>query len=81
MRAALMKEGRHRDVALVSVLAYAGLRPQEALALTWRHVRERTLLIEQALADGELKGQKTGKPPRTVVLLAPLRQDRELATA
>jgi integrase len=64
-----------RDATLVSVLAYAGLRPQEALALEWRHVRERTLLIEQALADGELKGQKTGRPPRTVDLLAPLKQD------
>jgi integrase len=38
-------------------------------------VRERTLLIEQAVADGELKGQKTGKPPRTVTLLGPPKQD------
>jgi integrase len=34
------------DKALVSVLAYAGLRPGEALALTWGHVRERTILVE-----------------------------------
>ena len=56
-------------------MAYAGLRPQEALALRWRGVRERTLLIEDAVAYGELKGQKTGRPPRTIGLLAPLRQD------
>ena len=64
-----------RDATLVSVLAYAGLRPQEALALAWGHVRERTLLVEQAVTDGELKGPKTGKPPRTVTLLGPLKQD------
>jgi integrase len=33
-------------LALVSVFAYAGLRPGKALALTWGDVRERTLLIE-----------------------------------
>jgi hypothetical protein len=39
-------------------------------------VRERTLLVERALTgDGEFKGQKTRQPPRTVDLLAPLRQD------
>jgi len=43
------------DASLLVVLAYAGLRPQEALALEWRHVRERTLLVERALSDGELK--------------------------
>jgi hypothetical protein len=46
----------HVPEDLISVLAYAGLRPQEAPALTRGHVRERTLLIEQAVADGELKG-------------------------
>jgi len=38
----------HRDATLISVLAYAGLRPAEALALSWGHVRERTLLAERA---------------------------------
>jgi integrase len=51
------------------------VRPQEAVALRGRNVRKNTLLIEQAVADGELKGQKTGRPPRTVTLLAPLRED------
>ena len=57
------------------MLAYAGLRPQEALALEWRHVRERTLLVERALSDGELKVLKNRRQPRTVKLLAPLRED------
>src|SRR5919199_972742 len=75
IRADLIKRGSHDGAVLVSLLAYAGLRPEEALALQWRHVRERTLLIEHAVSDGELKGQKTGRPPRTVDLLAPLKRD------
>jgi integrase len=57
------------------LLAYAGLRPQEALALRWEDVRERTLLVEKA-ADGQggVKPTKTGQS-RTVRLLAPLADD------
>jgi len=33
-----------RDATLISVLAYAGLRPGEALALQWRDIREQTIL-------------------------------------
>lgn len=54
-----------RDAALVSVLAYAGLRPFEALRLTWRHVQDRTLLVY---------ARKTNTT-RTVRLLAPLAAD------
>lgn len=75
IRATLLDQGRVQDATLVSVLAYAGVRPQEAVALRWRNVRKNTLLIEQAVADGELKGQKTNRPPRSVTLLAPLRED------
>jgi integrase len=63
-----------RDATLVSVLAYAGLRPGEALALTWEHVGERTILVERSLALGELKETKT-RSTRSVRLLAPLRSD------
>jgi len=76
LRAALVARGRAADAALVSVLAYAGLRPEEALALEWRHVRERTLLVEQKNVDGEIvRGQKTKRPPRTIALLTALRHD------
>ncbi len=61
-----------RDAALVSVLAYAGLRPGEALALTWGHVRERTILVEQAVSYGEVKSTKT-RATRSVRMLAPLK--------
>jgi integrase len=75
VRSVLLEQGRLGDATLVSVIAYAGLRPQEALALQWGHVRRRTILVEQALVDGQLKGQKTGRPPRTVDLLAELARD------
>jgi integrase len=75
IRRHLLAHGHRDGATLVSLLGYAGLRPEEALALQWRHVRERTLLVEQAVSDGELKGQKTHRPPRTVDLLAPLKQD------
>ena len=75
-RAILLGEARYGDAALVCLLAYAGPRPQEALALEWRHVRERTLLFEQKNVDGEIvAGQKTGRPPRTTPLWPALRDD------
>jgi integrase len=74
MRAWLLERGQRRDAVLISVLAYAGLRPGEALALSWEQVRERTLLVERALSYGELKSTKTGQT-RTVRLLVPLGAD------
>lgn len=54
-----------RDATLISILAYAGLRPSEALELTWAGVGERTLVINAS---------KTGQR-RSVRLLAPLAED------
>ncbi len=65
---------RNRDATLISVLAYSGLRPQEALALRWADVRERTLLIERAISAGAIAPTKTHKA-RTVRLLEPLAAD------
>lgn len=77
LRAVVAKRRKHgaRDAALIGLLAYAGLRPQEALALRWGDVRERTLLVEKA-ADGQggVKSTKTGQS-RTVRLLASLADD------
>lgn len=65
-----------RDRVLVSVLAYAGTRPEDALALEVRHLGRATLLIEQKNVDGSIiTGQKVDRPPRSIDLLAPLRQD------
>jgi integrase len=74
MRARLREKGRLRDATLVCVLAYAGLRPGEALALEWQHIGERTILIEAAVALGNVKEAKT-RQTRSVRLLAPLATD------
>ena len=63
-----------RDATLVSILAYAGLRPGEALGLRWGDVREQTLLIRRAISLGEEADTKT-RQHRTVRLLAPLAAD------
>lgn len=63
-----------RDAVLLSLLAYAGLRPGEALALRWGDVRERTLLVQRAVSLGDVKRTKTGAT-RTVRLLSPLAAD------
>jgi integrase len=70
MRAAI--DGR--DATLLSVLAYAGLRPGEALGLRWGDVRERTILIQRSISLGEEADTKT-RQHRTVRLLAPLAAD------
>ena len=45
--------------------------------MEWRHVRDRTLLVEQRNLDGQLTaGQKVkAAAPRAIDLIAPLRQD------
>jgi integrase len=56
---------RQRDALIVSLLAYAGLRPGEALDLRWGDVLDRTLVVCAA---------KTGRR-RNVRLLRPLAGD------
>src|SRR5579875_226999 len=71
------KSGPYRavgDATLVSLLSYAGLRPGEALALTWGDVGQRTLAVDKAVADGVIGATKTGTI-RTVPLVEPLRQE------
>jgi integrase len=60
---------READAMLVSLLAYAGLRPEsEAVTLTWGQVGRRSLRIDAT---------KTGRQ-RHVRLLAPLAEDLEV---
>ena len=58
----------------MSVLAYVGLRPGEALALRWRDIGAATVLIERANDDGAIKRTKTGRA-RSARLMAPVRAD------
>ena len=74
MRADLLGRGRIGDATLVCLLAYAGLRPGEALALRWSDIRTRTILVERAVALGEVKDTKTRRV-RAVRLLRPLADD------
>ena len=75
IRAQLRELADPFSATLVSVLAYSGVRPGEALALERRHIRADTILIEQAVSLGKLKVQKTGRAYRTVDLLPALRDD------
>jgi integrase len=74
MRRRLLLDGAERDAAIVSVLAYSGLRPEEARALRWSDIGERTVLVERAAAGSTIKGTKTEKI-RSVRLLQPLAED------
>ena len=66
---------RRRDALIVSLLAYAGLRPGELRALRWEDVHEHTILAQRAAnPDSSIKATKTGRR-RAVRLLAPLAQD------
>lgn len=63
VRADFARRGRERDVVLLDLLAYAGLRPEsEAVTLQWRSVRDRSLIVRDT---------KRGRE-RTVPMLAPL---------
>lgn len=78
LRRQLLQNPSHglRNATLVSVLAYSGQRPEEALALGWEHVRSNTLLIERKLVRGELvSGEKSRRTIRTINLLRPLARD------
>ena len=80
VRGVLLAKGHLADATLISVLAYAGLRPGEALGLRWADVRERVLQIERAVSVGEIKDTKTGKR-RAVRLLRPVAEDLALLRA
>lgn len=75
IRGHMLAGGDLMSATLVSVLAYSGMRPGEALALERSHIGDATILIEQAVAYGKLKRQKTGRVYRTVDLLEPLADD------
>jgi integrase len=79
LAADLAARGYGMSSVLVRLMAYTGLRPQEALGLHWYAVRDRTLLVEVANADGELdrlkNRKRSRKRSRTVDLLAPVRED------
>jgi len=60
MRPWFLERGRIGDAALVSVLAYVGPRPMEALALSWPEIDRDRVIINRALSDGSLQGDQDG---------------------
>jgi integrase len=62
------------DACLVTLMSYAGLRPGEALALTWADIGSHTIAVDKAVRDGEEGPTKTGAV-RGVPLVAPLQSD------
>jgi integrase len=63
-----------RDKTLVSLKAYAGLRPGEALALRWGDIREHSVFVTKAVSLGEQMDTKTGTE-RVVPVMKPVIQD------
>ena len=65
-----------RERVIVSLLAYAGIRPGELRVLQWGEVRQRTLLVQAAgQPDGTRKSVKGSRKARTVRLLQALADD------
>ena len=62
------------DYCFVELMSYAGLRPGEALALTWGDVGSRTLSIDKAVSLGEEAATKT-RGTRVVPLVEQLAED------
>jgi integrase len=71
-----MREGMQpRDKALLSVLAYAGLRPQEVLALQFEDIGERSIHVGRKNVDGRTLPYTKTRTQRHVWLLEPLIED------
>jgi hypothetical protein len=66
MRLRLLEAHRPMDVALLTALAYGGLRPHEAMRLRWEDVRPRSLRV---------RGRGDNSVVRTVRLLRALADD------
>ena len=64
-----------RDALIVAVLAYAGLRPQELLALRWDDICADAVIVRRKNVDGELYPYTKTRQNRRVELLAPLAAD------
>lgn len=60
---------------LVSVMAYAGLRPSEAFALTWEDFANDHLRVTKKVVEGEIVPYTKTQVPRSVRVRGPLQGD------
>ena len=67
IRSTLLSSGRLKEATIISMLAYAGLRPHELWALTPGDIGKRTITVRTT--------RKVGSRPRSVDKLGPLSQD------
>ena len=61
----MLRKGRRRDATLVSLLAYAGVRPGEALALRWADIGERTVSVYASKTRSERTVRRSRRSPPT----------------
>jgi len=71
LRAHLLEEGTLADVAILSLLAYAGLLPRELMQLTWSDIGDGELLVRKR---GPVRSNGA-RPERRVPLMAPAADD------
>src|SRR5262249_38980607 len=71
----LLDEGKDWERWLLTVLCFAGLRPNEAMALCWHDLdfERNQILIRSSLSRYGLGTPKTPRSSRTVDMLAPVR--------
>ena len=63
-----------RDKIIISLIAYAGLRPAEVCGLQWQHIRDGIILVEQSIQDAKIGPTKT-RTARTIRILPSLQSD------
>ena len=63
-----------RDRLIVTLMAYAGMRPAEVCGLTWGHIRNGVILVEDTVQLGVLDDTKTSTP-RTIEILPAVADD------
>jgi integrase len=78
LRSWFIHDGDQGSAVLVSILAYVGIRPQDALALEWSHVGEKLTVIQKVTGGKIVSGSKTGEGhKRAVYVPEPVRADLE----
>ncbi len=78
IRFACIQSDDYESATLISVLAYVGVRPQDALALTWGHVGEELSIFQKNVDGRIIPGSKKGLGYRRGVNLPdPVRDDLE----